>query len=209
MRKLALAAAVCLGVSFAGVAAARDWTDPNGRINFSAPNGWNIDPMNTADATSVLTFDGSHDCYVIGLPNANTSSASVERINRAVRDPFPPASWTTVANSISDFFPGQSAQVVSQSVDTSGFWPVQRATLQSPQGEVFAAVQSRPGVDLMAFCRALGGSSTAMFDGVFASISHPNDAAWRQAAEQQAAAPATTTPAPEEQAPQQERRRRN
>lgn len=192
MRKLALAAAVCLGVSLAGVAAARDWTDPNGRINFTAPNGWNIDPLNSANATNVLTFDGSHDCYIIGQPNANTTSATVERINRTLRDPFAPTSWTSVANSLSDFFPNQSAQVVSQSVDTSGFWPVQRATLQSPQGEVFGAVQSRPGIDLMAFCRALGGSSTAMFDGVFASLSHPNDAAWRQAAE--AAPAATTTP---------------
>jgi hypothetical protein len=48
-----------------------------------------------------------------------------------------------------------------------------------------------------------------MFDGVFASISHPNDAAWRQAAEAAAAAEATPAPAPQQEPSPQERPRRN
>ncbi|MBY0562786.1 MAG: hypothetical protein K2P58_01270 [Hyphomonadaceae bacterium] len=214
MRSIALAACVGLALSAATAAYARDWTDPAGRINFTAPNGWNVDPLNATNATRVLTFDGSHDCYVIGQPNANTASASPGRVIRSLSQPLPESAWITVANSISDFFPDNSAQLIAQSVDTSGFWPIQRATLRSPDGEVFAAVQSRPGVDLMAFCRALGGSSTAMFDGVFSSMNHPNDATWRQQAEQEAqareaAAAAQAQPQEQpQQQPQEEQRRR-
>lgn len=212
MRTIALAACVGLALSAATAAHARDWTDPAGRINFTVPNGWNVDPSTSPNATSVLAFDGSHDCYMIGQPNPNTASASPDRVNRSLREPLAATAWVSVANSIRDFFPDQSAQVVSQSVDTSGFWPIQRATLQSPEGEVFGAIQSRPGVDLMAFCRALGGASTAMFDGIFASVSHPNDAALRQQAEQEAqareAAAAAPAPAAAEQPQPEERRRR-
>jgi hypothetical protein len=79
---------------------------------------------------------------------------------------------------------------------------------------VTAALQSRPGIDLMAFCWSYAGDATATFDALFRSVSHPNDATWQAAAEQQvadrearAAAAATASeaaPAPEA---QPERRR--
>ena len=187
MRMLALAATVGLALTAGGTAFAGPWTDPNGRVNFTAPNGWTVRPSSHPTATNVLTFDAMHDCYVVGVANSVTANSSPDAVIRTTREPLAATAWVTTANSVRDLFPGNSAEVISQSVDTSGFWPVQRAQLRSSSGEVSGAIQSRPGFDLMAFCAAIGGSSTAPFDALFASISHPNDATWQAAAAQQAA----------------------
>lgn len=188
MRTLALAAVIGLGMTVGGVAVAGPWSDPAGRVNFEAPRGWQVEPSTTANATSALTFDASHDCVVVGVTNAGTANASAGAVHRAMRTPIAADNWINSANSINLLFPGGSAQLTSQSVDTSGFWPVQRAELTSSRGVVFGAIQSRPGADLIAFCSAVGDSSTSVFDAIFASISHPNDATWRAAIEQEAAA---------------------
>ena len=109
--------------------------------------------------------------------------------------------------------------MVSQTVDTSGFWPVQRAELRGPTKTVYGAVLIRPGVEIRAFCS--GATSAATYDSIFASLAHPNDATWQQAAQQQEAersareaASATATPSQSQAAEptaaeQTERRRRN
>jgi hypothetical protein len=192
-----------VGLTLGGVALAGPWSDPNGRINFTAPRGWNVDPpSNTATQTLVLAFDGSHDCYVIGKANSVTANSSPAAVIRTTREQIAASAWVATANAIRDFFPNNSAQLTSQSVDTSGVWPVQRAEFQSSRGTVLAAMQSRPGVDLMAFCRALDGASTAPFDALFASMGHPNDAAWQEQYAQQQAAQQPQQPAPAP-APQQ------
>lgn len=184
MRTLALIAIVGAGLTLGGVAIAGPYVDPGGRMNFNAPPGWTVDPqINNTTSTSVLTFDGGHDCYLFGVTNSTTASSTPGAVIRAMREPIPAAAWVGAANSVHDFFPSQSAQLSSQTVDTSGVWPVQRAQFQSDGGVVFAAMQSRPGVDLMAFCRALGAASTAPFEALFASISHPGDAVWLAQAE--------------------------
>lgn len=199
MRAAALAAIVGASLFVAAPALAGPWNDPAGRVNFTAPNGWQVEPTSTATTTTVLTFDGGHDCFVIGKANSVTQRSSPGAVVRSTSQPMAQNDWVATANSIRDLFPNNSARVTSQTVDTSGFWPVQRAQLQSSRGVVFAAIQSRPGVDLMAFCAALDGAGTSVFDTVFASVSHPNDAAW-QAAATPPAAPAVpaATPAPTE-----------
>jgi hypothetical protein len=190
MRTLALAAFVGLGMTVGGVALAGPWSDPAGRVNFEAPRGWQVQPAQSATSTQVLIFDASHDCVVVGVNNPGTAAATASGVNRAMRNPSAPATWLAAANSISDLFPGGSAQITSQTVDTSGFWPVQRAELTSPRGTVYGVIQARPGAEMFAFCSALGDASTSVFETIFASISHPNDATWRAAIEQEAAAQA-------------------
>lgn len=190
MRMFARAVVFGIGLTAGGVAAAGPWSDPAGRINFTAPNGWQVENSSTANGTTVLTFDGGHDCFLIGRVNPVTANSSPGAVNRTMTQPLAESSWITTANSIRDLFPNNSARLTSQSVDTSGVWPVQRAQFESSRGTVYATLQARPGVDLMAFCSALAGASTAVFDNVFASISHPNDPAWRASLEA-AAAPAT------------------
>lgn len=185
MRKLALAAICGVGLMAAGIAAAEQFNDPGGRLTFNAPAGWRVQPRANPNQTVVLAFNASNDCYLFGLPNPATANSSANAV-RNTRDPLAADAWVTVARPINDFFEGQTPTLVSQSVDTSGFWPVQRAELRGPSKTVYAAILNRPGVEIRAFCA--GGASAAAYDPIFASLGHPNDATWQsQAGEQQTA----------------------
>jgi len=182
MRKLALAAVFGVGLLAAGVAAAEQYTDPNGRLTFNAPSGWRVQPRAAGGQTAVLAFNATNDCYFFGADNPGTASSSAEAaIN--TRDPISAQAWITYATPIRDFFEGSAPTLVSQTVDTSGAWPVQRAELRGPTKTVYGAVLIRPGVEIRAFCA--GAASAAAYDSIFASLGHPNDAAWQQAANQQ------------------------
>ena len=127
MRAIALAAVIGAGMVMAGAAHAQQFNDPNGRITFTAPSGWTVERQNSSTATAALLFNASNDCYVFGTPNAVTATASPENVVRSTTAPIAADAWTRTANSVRDFFPGNSAQLTNQHVDTSGFWPVQRS----------------------------------------------------------------------------------
>ncbi|MEZ5958511.1 MAG: hypothetical protein R3C27_15015 [Hyphomonadaceae bacterium] len=219
MRKLALAAALSVGLVAGGVAWAEQFNDPNGRLTFNAPSGWRVQPRASSGQTVVLAFNAANDCYFFGADNPSTANSSAEAAMNT-RDPITAQTWVAYASPIRDFFEGAPATLVSQSVDTSGAWPVQRAELRGPTKTVYGAVLIRPGVEIRAFCA--GSTSAAAYDSIFASLGHPNDAAWQQAAGQQradreahnAAVTAQQQQQPESESAQQEeqpaeRRRRN
>jgi hypothetical protein len=182
MRNLALAAVFGVGLLAGGVAAAEQYVDPAGRLTFNAPSGWRVQQRGAGGQTAVLAFNPTNDCYFFGADNPNTASSSAEAAMNT-RDPIPAEAWVTYASPIRDFFEGSPANLVSQSVDTSGAWPVQRAELRGPSKTVYGAVLIRPGVEIRAFCA--GANSAAAYDSIFSSLSHPNDAAWQQAAGEQ------------------------
>jgi hypothetical protein len=187
MRTLALAAVCGVGLLAGGVAAAAPFNDPAGRVTFEAPSGWNIRPQRAAgEQTVVLAFNPSSDCYVFGAANPATANATANA-TRNTTAALTADAWARAAAPVLDFFPaGQNAEVVSQSVDTSGFWPVQRAELRSGSRTVYAVVEARPGIELRAFCS--GAASASAYDGIFNSLGHPNDATWQAQAGEQAAA---------------------
>jgi hypothetical protein len=189
MRGLALAAALAGGLVMGGVAAADPWVDPAGRLNFTAPSGWRVQPQAVSGQTAVLAFNPTSDCYLFGLVNPNTADATANAV-RNTTTPLSNEAWTGAASTLRDFFPDGVVQVVSQSVDTSGFWPVQRAELRGTNKTVYAVLQGRPGLELRALCT--GASSAAAYEPIFASMSSPNDATWRTEAEQQAASRAAS-----------------
>ncbi len=191
MRKLALAAAIGIGLTLGGVAFAEQWTDPNGRLTVNLPAGWRARPQDAGSATALLAFNAANDCYFFGVPNPASANAT-PRAAKLTTTPIEASAWVTAGNAISDFFPNNSAQLVSSSVDTSGFWPVQRAELRGPDKTVYGAIEVRPGVELRAFCS--GASSASAYEAIFASLGHPNDAAWRAEIERVEAAAAASTP---------------
>ncbi len=192
MRVTALAAAaVCIGLLAGGVAAARVWNDPNGRVTFDAPNGWATSPENNASLTYVITGNANNECHVVATPNAGTSRATAAQIRAASAEDarFGNETWTRVLNGIPTVFPGNSANVQSRSLDSSGAWPIQRAEVQGPERLVHAAMQLRPGFDIITLCMTYGGADrTDLYDAFIHSVGHPNDAQW--------AAEATAAPAP-------------
>lgn len=203
MRALALAAVFGVGLTMAGVAAADPWTDPNGNIIINTPRGWTVRPQQMASGTAVLTFTPSSDCYFFGIPNPSSASASVHAV-RHTTTPIPATAWTASVQGIRDFVEGGAPTVTSQSVDTSGFWPVQRAELQAGSRTIYGAIQVRPGYELRAFCSG----SQAPYDAMLNAMSHPNDPAWEATPEPAAPAPAAETPAPPAEQPHERRRGR-
>jgi hypothetical protein len=213
MRMFALAAAIGAGLAVGGVASAEQWNDPNGRLTFNAPSGWRVQLRNATDQTIVLAFNPTNDCYFFGLPNPNTATATASQARNATT-PLPADAWVTAAGPIRDFFEGSTPVLVSQTVDTSGFWPAQRAELRGPTKTVYGAILTRPGFEIRAFCA--GSNSVATYDSIFASLGHPNDATWQAQANEQAAARAAQEQAAQQQSEQQQpsedndrRRRRN
>ena len=185
MRAIALATAAA--VIFAATNTALAWDDPNGRITFDSPSSWVMEVLVPEPQTIVLAGNANDECYFVATPNANTASATADMARRAT-DPLTRDSWIAAANSITPMFPGGSAQLTTQSVDNSGFWPIQRAQFSGGERPVAAAITSRPGMDLMGFCWTYGSADVAIaYDSVFSSMAHPNDAAWQSSAQNAAA----------------------
>ncbi len=197
MRLFAIAAIAGLGLAaVTGAASARVWTDPAGRLTFDAPAGWTVEQQQAPDFTYVLAFTADRECHLIAMPGPGTAAASPGRVRAAAADAarFNQEQWIRVANSVPPAFPDDSAVFVSQSTETSQFWPIQRAELRNAERVVHGAIQIRPGIELWTFCMSFGGSDAASnFDGVIRSVGTPNDAALQTAAEAEAPAPA---PAP-------------
>ncbi len=198
MRVIAIAAALCVGMTLGGVAAAREWTDPAGRLRFDAPNGWTTTQERGAAVgdtfTYVISGTANNECHFLAQPNAGTASASVDAVRRAAQEParFGAEFWTTTLNGVASVFPGNSATVNSTSMETDGRWPIQRAEATSPRRPVHAALQLRPGFDLITLCMTYDGSDPVeVYNNVIRSVGHPNDAAFEAAA-----TPAAPTPTP-------------
>jgi hypothetical protein len=199
------------------VAAADTWTDPAGRLTFEKPSGWQVEAQGSAGTqTTILAFNASNDCYLFGLVNPQSASRTANDARNATAEMTAEA-WTaaaSVAQMRRDFFPNGAGAPVSQSVDTSGYWPVQRAQFQGAR-TVFGAIETRPGFELRAFCSPTSGNSSAAFESILRSLGHPNDATWQaqaaqQSAERQAAASAAAQaqqqPQQQEDAPDESRR---
>jgi len=206
MRALKIAAIVGVGMMVAGVAFAGPWTDPGGRVNFTTPSGWVTQVQHSPpNQTTVLTGNANNECYVFTSRNAGTASAPANRVH-ALTDQMSAADWQALANVNVEMFPHHNASVTSQSVDTSGFWPLQIAQLSGAEPPVLAALSHRPGgLDLVGMCWTYGGpDATAAYQALFHSMSNPGDAAWQAAASQQDAAHATAQQAAQQQAQQQQ-----
>ena len=214
MRALAYAAIFGVGLLAAGVAAADTWTDPAGRFTVNVPHGWRVNAPTTNGFSYMKTGNAERECVFEATPNPATALASPQRVKQSTQDDsqFTEAAWVRLANQIPTVFPASSAQFVSRSQDNSGFWPVQRADLRSPNGVgtpplpvsvVHAALQSRPGMELVGFCYTVSDpdypttDNPALFDPILRSMATANDAALQTAAEAApAAAPAPAAPAP-------------
>jgi hypothetical protein len=209
MRVLKIAAIVGVGMTIAGVAFAGPWTDPAGRVNFTAPSGWVTQAQHSpANQTTVLTGNANDECYVFTSLNASTANAAPNRVH-ALTDPMSASDWATIANAVTPMFPHHNASATGMTVETAGFWPIQRAQMGGAERPILAALTRRPGVDLVAMCWTYGGAdATATYESVFRSLSNSSDATWQAAAAQQDAAHAAAQqqqqPQQQQQAPAQE-----
>lgn len=215
MRAIAIAAVMTIGMSVGGVAAAREWSDPAGRIKFDAPNGWATTqergqtPGDTF--TYVVSGNANNECHFISQPNTGTASATPANVRRSGADStrFDAATWARTLGGIGSVFPGGTANVQSTSLDSAQFWPIQRAEVQSSRRLVHAAIQLRPGFDLITLCQTYDGADPVdLYNTVIRSVGHPNDAAFQAGAEAEPAPTAAAEqPAQEAEQPRERQRR--
>ncbi len=197
MRALFVAAAAAVGLgALAGPATAETWTHPAGVYSFDKPAGWPVDTPRqvTPNLTNNVAGTANNECNFYVIQRPEWAAASPEAIRRASKTPYTAEQWTSVSNGFHLF--DNQAQVQSNSVDETGFWPIQRAQVQSPSGLVHAGVQMRPGLELLAFCLSYDGrDQPALYEGVIRSLATPRDGEWRAAIEAAEAARAAPPPA--------------
>lgn len=182
MRVMILAAAALATTTMA--AAAAPWSDPQGRLVFDAPSGWIVAPQTSDAYTYAIAVGNTSECHVFSLPSAASANAPADRMRVAAQTQLEPSAWTSMAAMMPTVFEGD-VQVVSQSVDTRPFWPVQTATLRSGNGRtVHGAIQFRPGYELWSVCQTFSGADeVSVFDAVGHSMATPNDTALQAEAE--------------------------
>lgn len=197
MRKLALAATIALGVTaLAAPSLARPWADA--RLQMEVPNGggWSVvdgSHQNQADRSYVETAAPDDDCAFYST-NAQIANAAVARSAISEEARFTPQYLTQVAGMFPTLLPASAGAptVTSNTVETSGPWPIRRVSYRAGERVAHAAIQWRPGLQLISMCARYQGeaSEASRYDAIFRSVSHPNDATWLTEAQSQSAATA-------------------
>lgn len=194
MRKLALTAIVALSAAaLASAASARPWNDA--RLVIDVPSGYTVvdgTHQTAADRSYVEIAAPDDDCafYSTDAQIANVALAR-SAILEDVR--FSNEYLTQVARMFPVLVPdGTTATVTSNTVETNGPWPIRRISYRAGDRVTHAAIQWRPGLQLIAMCSRYQGAESAAsrYDNIFRAIAHPNDAAWL--AEANAPPPAPT-----------------
>jgi len=188
MRLKALAAvAVCIGLSM-GVASARPYNDPQGRVTFDNPAGWSTlvsHSVNQSQYSYLVTGTANNECQVAAIPNPATAAQTPDSVRTTSADitRFSNEVWTTSLNRFGEVFADNSAQVQSTSSDTGGPWPIQRAEVRSSEHLVHAAMEFRPGMEIVVMCLTYGGADpTNVYDTFIHSVATPRDSEWPAAA---------------------------
>lgn len=191
---LAVSAAALTGAAYAQAAAS--WTAPDQSFSLSRPANWPVDRMSDSSPTIAHYAAGLADaeCSIYAIQRPTTATAAPGTVQRSFSTPFTAAQWTQVATGIRSL---GNASAETMSVNTEGFWPIQRARLVTADGPVEAGIQARPGLELWTFCQSFDSRDrTATFESLIRSIATPRDAEL-QAAAVAAAQPAAPPPPPE------------
>ena len=158
--------------------ALKTYTDSQNRFTFQYPASLPVDvvarpnqPMN------VLVGAAAYECQMFVVDRPEFAGKPPGDMARAYAPAFAPDVWKRSADGFALY--KRAGTVQSNTVDTSKFWPVQRASMQTDEHKpVVAAMQARPGVDVWQFCTSFDNTDhTAVFNQIIASFAGPNDAA--------------------------------
>jgi len=213
MRGQRLAACVLViagALAMAAPASGQGWSDSQGRLSFTIPDrgGWategdarDLRGQGGGSVGVTVTVSNASDRCHIQSQERGGAAASVADIRRAYGVVLPADFWAGIAPIAASVTgsPGQTATFQGATLDSSGFWPVNRATYTVGDLTVHVSVQGRPDKELRSFCHTWEPGdqpNTAAYDAFVASIATAQDAGWQSEAE---AATAAETPMPEAQ----------
>lgn len=156
---------------------------PDGSFTIQKPANWpaKMDTMSKATDTvkEYVSGTANEECYFDVIPRAETATVSPGQVVKAWTAAITPDLWVTASKDQYLLRDG-AATVESSSVDTTGTFPVQMATLKNSKNRVVAAIHARPGVEIWAFCTAYDGKDhDAVFKQVAASVTTAKDAEYK------------------------------
>ena len=190
MSKRLVAAGVVIAALFAAAALAqpalKTYTDSQNRFTFQYPASLPVDVVARPNQpVNVLVGAAAYECQMFVVDRPEFVGKPPGDVARAYATAFAPDIWKRSADGFALY--KRAGAVQSNTVDTSSFWPVQRASLTTDANKpAVAAMQARPGVEVWQFCTGFDNADhTAVFNQIIASFAGPNDAA--QAAEGAAA----------------------
>jgi hypothetical protein len=188
MSKAAVAAMAAFGLALAATPAlAKSYVDSAGRFSVELPDDWPVTERPANGFSFVVAGTEFHQCQFVATPRPTTADARPDVMRTSTTEPISAEAWQNVMSAMGGLFEGQGV-LVSQSVDTSKFWPIQRAQLRAPFGPLQGAIQFRPGLEIWTFCTTPGNIEAGdMFEPVIMSVGTPQDAALQAQAEQLAA----------------------
>ena len=182
MSKRLVAAAAAVAALFAAAALAqpapKTYTDSQNRFTFQYPASLPIDVVARPNQpVNILVGAAAYECQMFVVERPEFAGKPPADVARAYARAFGPEVWKQSADGFVLY--KRAGTVQSNVVDTSKFWPVQRASMQTDQHTpVVAAMQSRPGIDVWQFCTAFDNADhSVVFNQIINSFAGPNDAA--------------------------------
>jgi hypothetical protein len=164
------------------------WTDPAGTFSFENRENWREIEAASPPGAPVLEIvggDNRSECWFLRIPREKTAALSPSDLIAARAKPLDRETWSRLAAD-QHLLQGQ-ANVLDAQVEREGVWPVQTAWLRGRQGDVFAALHSRPGVDIWVFCASKDQHDhSAALRLIARSVTTPKDAMWEHQIRSQA-----------------------
>lgn len=195
MSKRSVAAAGFAAAVFAFAAAAwaqgatKTFTDTQNRFSFSYPASLPVETTaNPNQPVNILVGAADYECKMFIIERPENASASPDAVVRAYSNVIAADAWKRTADGFN--IDRKQATVQATSVDTSKFWPVQRADMRTSGGRpLLAALHARGGFEVWQFCTDYDNRDhAAVFNQIITSFSTPNDAALQSQAEANVAA---------------------
>lgn len=222
-KRFAAAGVVCAAlVAVAAVAfaqgATKTFTDPRSRFSFQYPASLPVDTIERPNQPmNVLVGAADYECQMFVVDRPESASSAPDDFVRAYTSAISVDVWKRSADGFALY--NRQGTVQSATVDTSRFWPIQKATLQTNDNKpAIAAMQARPGIEVWQFCTGFDNRDhSAVFNQIIASFAGPNDAALQAQAEaanagrseaQKAAAQAAANAAAKANQPDQEKKKK-
>lgn len=206
MRLRALALGLALAIA-AAPAMAETWTDPQGRFSFDKPAGWPAEaPVDRGAATELVIGAADYECWFYYVSRPESAGTNPDAFVRANAAPLTAEQWAASTRPFAPMRPAPGAlggpTASDISVDTSGYFPRQRAVLQNGDRRVSAGLTVRPGAEIWTLCLSYDSTDrTATFNQVINSVGTPQDAALAEAGAAAAAARAAAAAAAAAQPP--------
>lgn len=158
----------------------RRWTEPAGTFRVDLPKGWDqIDTASLPNAPvlQIVITAKIGQCWFTRIPREATARVAPSELIAARAAPLDAPTWEQLAKD-QHVLQGQAGLMESQ-VESIGGWPVQTAWLRGANGDVFAALHARPGLDIWGFCAASDKKDhRAELTAIARSVTTPRDPGW-------------------------------